>query len=214
MYKISYTPFIAESEPQDSNWNIPESSFLNPIRISDDVVSEVIKPTVKTVINSESQIKSATPESKLSWARKVTSKSNTETNKTDTTSVSTVINWNDLKQRQMMAESGGNAQAVSRAGAKGLYQIMDGTHQDYIKATGDVGDIFDAKYNEKVRDWYMNWLLNNKIIKDSSSSDIEKARNALIAYNWGINNLQQYLAGNKELPEETKKYIEKILPTT
>lgn len=214
MYKISYTPFIAKSEPQDYNWNIPESSFLNPIRISDNVVSEVIKPTVKTVIDSESQIKSATPESKLSWARKVTHKPKTETNKTDNTSVSTVINWNDLKQRQMMAESGGNAQAVSRAGAKGLYQIMDGTHQDYIKATGDVGDIFDAKYNEKVRDWYMNWLLNNKIIKDSSSSDIEKARNALIAYNWGINNLQQYLAGNKELPEETKKYIEKILPTT
>ena len=52
----------------------------------------------------------------------------------------------------MMAESSGNAKAVSRVGAKGLYQIMDATHQDYIKATGNVGDIFDPDHNTKVRD--------------------------------------------------------------
>lgn len=52
----------------------------------------------------------------------------------------------------MMAESSGNAKAISKAGAKGLYQIMDGTHKDYIKATGDNGDIFDPKYNTKIRD--------------------------------------------------------------
>jgi soluble lytic murein transglycosylase-like protein len=52
----------------------------------------------------------------------------------------------------MMAESAGNAKAVSRVGAKGLYQIMDPTHQDYIKATGDNGDLFDPEHNTRVRD--------------------------------------------------------------
>jgi hypothetical protein len=89
---------------------------------------------------------------------------------------------------------------------------MDATHQDYIKATGDNGDLFDPNHNTRVRDWYMNWLSNHKIIKNSSHSEFDKARNMLIAYNWGISNLQKYLNGEKELPEETKKYIEKILP--
>jgi hypothetical protein len=70
----------------------------------------------------------------------------------DNNSVSQEIDFEDIKRRQMMAESAGNAKAVSRVGAKGLYQIMDPTYQDYIKATGDSGDLFDPEYNTRVRD--------------------------------------------------------------
>lgn len=210
--KVHYTPYT----PQDNNlhdFEIPESAFLNPIKLSEDVVYEVIPPERDVVEKQNPVTTPASTSLNLTWARKVNGAPKVPVDaKKDENNNQSIINWDELKQKQMMAESAGNAKAVSRVGAKGLYQIMDSTHQDYIKATGDNGDLFDPEHNTRVRDWYMNWLSNHKIIKNSSNSDFDKARNMLIAYNWGIGNLQKYLNGEKELPEETRKYIEKILP--
>lgn len=52
----------------------------------------------------------------------------------------------------MLAESSGNPNAISRAGAKGLYQITDVAHSDYLRSGGEDGDLFDPEYNTKVRD--------------------------------------------------------------
>jgi hypothetical protein len=62
------------------------------------------------------------------------------------------IDSDDIKLRQQYAESAGNYKAISKAGAKGLYQIMKAAHQDYINATDKNGDLFDPVYNESVRD--------------------------------------------------------------
>lgn len=211
MIKIHYTPYIVNNDTV-KELEIPESLFLNPIKLSEDIVSEVIAPKNTLIEKSKPEVEPISPMLNLTWARKVKESPKVQIDiKKDNNSDQTV-NWDEIKQRQMMAESAGDAKAISRVGAKGLYQIMDPTHQDYIKATGDDGDLFDPEHNTRVRDWYMNWLSNHKIIKNSSNSDFEKARNMLIAYNWGISNLQKYLKGEKELPEETRKYIEKILP--
>lgn len=208
MIKIHYTPYIFDNNSQD--YEIPESSFLDPIKLSEDVVSVVITPMQTSVDKPDMTL--VNPSLNLTWARKIKESPRKKIDIKKDEDVTKSVNWDELKLRQMMAESAGNARAVSRVGAKGLYQIMDATHQDYIKATGDNGDLFDPEHNTRVRDWYMNWLSNHKIIKNYSNSDFDKAKNMLIAYNWGIGNLQKYLKGEKELPEETRKYLEKILP--
>jgi membrane-bound lytic murein transglycosylase MltF len=102
---------------------------------------------------------------------------------------------------------------------------MDPTYQDYIKATGDSGDLFDPEYNTRVRDWYMDWLGKNKIINTAGVSDFTRTARQLVAYNWGIGNLQKLLDKHRAngvdvdnsldwlegLPKETRDYVDKIL---
>lgn len=216
--KIHYTPFVS------NNIELPESMYLDPIPITRiDLPEESSYSVISPVkINTESKMsdKSASNKStlNLTWARKTkeTSKYNGTTNVPK-----------DLKYKQMMAESAGNAKATSSAGAKGLYQIMDGAHNDYMNATGDIGDLYDPVYNEKVRDWYMNWLSKNPIINTADASDFVKTARQLAAYNWGVGNLKQHLNKMRsqgidvnnsldwlqDMPDETINYVKKILLT-
>lgn len=66
------------------------------------------------------------------------------------------IDENELAKRQAWAESAGNDKARSPKGASGRYQIMPATLKEYQEKTKDIGDIYDPKYNRKVRDFEYN----------------------------------------------------------
>lgn len=94
-------------------------------------------------------------------------------------------------------ESGGNQFAISGAGAKGLFQFMDGTAGD-LGLKG--GDVFDPEKSANAAAKYLSQLLK------SSDGDLVKA---LAAYNWGIGNVQNKGLGNA--PLETQNYVPKVL---
>ena len=90
------------------------------------------------------------------------------------------------------AESAFNPKAVSRAGAKGAMQIMDGTAQE-------IGLInpFDPE---------ANILGGTKLLKKYLLK-YRSVKKTLIAYNAG----ESYLSNPKKLPEETRNYIKKVI---
>ena len=109
-------------------------------------------------------------------------------------------------------ESGGNPYAFnSRTRCYGLYQISEICLRDFnqINRTNyKPQDLFNPFINEMVASWYfkrLDQLLNFYNIPVSIVS-------ILAAYNWGIGNVVQWcINGTKfeELPEETKRYIER-----
>ena len=73
-----------------------------------------------------------------------------------------------------ITESGGNQFAISGAGAKGLFQFMDGTARD-MGLRGN--DVFDRKSQlRQPLNWYLSQLLRQ------NGGDLSKA---LASYNWG-----------------------------
>lgn len=93
-------------------------------------------------------------------------------------------------------ESGGNQFAVSGAGAKGLFQFMDGTAKD-MGLRGN--DVFDPEKSAQAAAKYLSQLLRQ------NGGNLDKA---LASYNWGIGNVQRY--GMGLMPAETRNYIPKV----
>ncbi|HDX3195504.1 TPA: transglycosylase SLT domain-containing protein [Escherichia coli] len=96
-----------------------------------------------------------------------------------------------------ITESGGNQFAVSGAGAKGLFQFMDGTARD-MGLRGN--DVFDPEKAAQAAAKYLSQLLQ------ANGGDLSKA---LASYNWGIGNVKRY--GMGLMPQETRNYIPKVL---
>ncbi len=96
-----------------------------------------------------------------------------------------------------ITESGGNQFAVSGAGAKGLFQFMDGTARD-MGLRGN--DVFDPEKAAKAAAKYLSQLLRQ------NGGDLSKA---LASYNWGIGNVKRY--GMGLMPQETRNYIPKVM---
>ncbi|ELP2471563.1 transglycosylase SLT domain-containing protein [Salmonella enterica] len=96
-----------------------------------------------------------------------------------------------------ITESGGNQFAVSGAGAKGLFQFMDGTARD-MGLRGN--DVFDPEKAAQAAAKYLSQLLL------ANGGDLSKA---LASYNWGIGNVQKH--GMALMPQETRNYIPKVL---
>jgi len=92
-------------------------------------------------------------------------------------------------------ESGGRADAISRAGAEGLMQLMPGTAQRF-----GVRDAFSAPQNIRGGVGYLDWLL------DAFGGD---AVLALAGYNAGENAVRKY-AGVPPYAE-TRAYVPKVL---
>ena len=111
-------------------------------------------------------------------------------------------------------ESGFDPKAESAAGAKGLMQLMEETaaecseKEDFGYTIPD--DLYVPEYNIRLGCYYLKYLLEN----------YGDMRLAVIAYNGGTGNLEQWLADEtltdengvlNEIPyEETKKYVEKV----
>jgi len=133
----------------------------------------------------------------------------------------------ELLLRQAMAESSLDPNAVSKAGAKGLTQIMENALTDYQDATGDMNiDLFNPEDAKKVQTWYMNNLYNADFINKPNQSDTVRMAKTLASYNWGRGNLYNLLTEQKNkgvdiysddmdwiqyLPSETNEYLNKIL---
>ena len=63
---------------------------------------------------------------------------------------------------------------------------MPSTLEEYIKETGDRGDLTDPKYNTKVRDWYFNVRLpRSKFISKGNPTDSVRIAKLLATYNSG-----------------------------
>jgi Soluble lytic murein transglycosylase and related regulatory proteins (some contain LysM/invasin domains) len=94
-------------------------------------------------------------------------------------------------------ESSGNANAVSPAGAQGLFQFMPGTARD-MGLRGN--DVFDPHKSTDAAGRYLRQLLKQ------TGQDLPSA---LAAYNWGIGNVQK--KGLSQAPKETRQYVPKVL---
>lgn len=110
-------------------------------------------------------------------------------------------------------ESGGNPNAVSPVGAKGLMQLMDPTGKEWHKKLGiaEPYNPFNAEQNRRIGTAYLEWLLGQ-----FSGND----KLALAAYNGGIgyikrklkqHNAQKYEDIESILYKETQDYVRKVL---
>lgn len=121
------------------------------------------------------------------------------------------LDWRVAKA-QMLQESRANPMAVSRVGARGLFQFMRQTWREWwdgtpgIQQEPPIGSIENPELQIQRRCNYMRWLLR----QHHGSLD-----EALAAYNWGTGNVRKAIvthgmAWRTQLPRETTDYIEKI----
>ena len=111
----------------------------------------------------------------------------------------------------IVIESGGNPLAYNKkSGAVGICQITQACLDDYNyyhQKKIKLEDLYDSKLNKQVAEWYLNKRIPTMLDYYAIEDTVE---NRLIAYDWGIGNLRKYKKGKiKELPKETKDYIEK-----
>ena len=112
------------------------------------------------------------------------------------------INMEAIKQ----IESGGDPNAVGKAGEVGLYQIMPIVRKSYNQRTGhnySRSDLFDPEINYQIADWY----LHERIPEMLRYYEIEvNVTNIIWAYNAGIARVRDGI-----MPDITERYIEKYL---
>lgn len=107
------------------------------------------------------------------------------------------------------SESHFSADAVSRAGARGLMQIMPATGSSIASRLGDdsytADKLFDPETNIRYGCWYLRYLLDN-YQEDSSA--------ALAGYNGGGAVGDRYVVSREAgIPTETQNYIQAVLST-
>nr|WP_244182271.1 lytic transglycosylase domain-containing protein [Gluconacetobacter entanii] len=100
----------------------------------------------------------------------------------------------------MHAESQGDASAVSPRGAMGLMQIMPDTWRQLRAALKLGADPYDPHDNITVGAAYLRWL-----------HDRYGDAGFLAAYNAGPGRYEQLLTAGKMLPDETRKYVAKVI---
>ncbi len=102
----------------------------------------------------------------------------------------------------LQAESGGDPAAVSSAGAMGLMQLMPGTWAE-LRVRHRLGDDpFDPRDNILAGTAYLRELLDR----------YGNTGAMLAAYNAGPARYEDYLAGTRDLPAETRAYVAALAP--
>lgn len=114
----------------------------------------------------------------------------------------------------MKAESGFREDAVSRAGAVGLMQIMPATAEFVCERRGvafEAEQLKNGEYNVKIGCWYLAYLLERFPVTET----------ALCAYNAGEGTVAAWLKDKQlskdgitlsEIPyEETREYVKKVI---
>lgn len=99
------------------------------------------------------------------------------------------------------AESAGRTRAVSSAGAMGLMQLMPGTWARQRARFNLGSDPFDPRENIMAGTSYLREMF-----------DRYGAHGFLAAYNAGPGRYEDWLAGRRSLPLETRRYVAKIAP--
>ncbi len=103
----------------------------------------------------------------------------------------------------MRVESGGDANAVSRAGAIGLMQIMPATYAELRRDLGLGPDPFAVRDNVLAGTAYLRRMY-----------DRYGSPGFLAAYNAGPGRWEAYLSGVRPLPAETIRYVERLAAIT
>jgi len=113
----------------------------------------------------------------------------------------------DVLAIMMLVESSGNPEARSPSGAVGLMQIMPKTGESIAKerniADFTIDKLQDPATNIDFGAWYLARQVDT-FGKDKTPT--EKIELAAAAYNGGTKSVQQYLAGEKPLADETTRY--------
>lgn len=102
----------------------------------------------------------------------------------------------------MRAESGGRSRAVSPVGAMGLMQIMPRTWSMLAARYGLGSDPFDARANIHGGAAYLRLMWDR----------YGDSRLMLAAYNAGPGRVDEYRAGLRHLPAETRSYVARLAP--
>ena len=133
-------------------------------------------------------------------------------------------------QRQIMAESSGNPNAVANAGARGLLQIMPKTQKD-LEDRGFIPrglDPFNPEHSRQMRDAKINALSELSWIKNPPQKipNVNRLARIYASYNAGEGTIKKALERAKAdgvdiygdprawfdyIPEETRGYLNKIL---
>lgn len=122
-------------------------------------------------------------------------------------SINTNQNMDDLLHGIMMTESGGNPFAYNAmSGAAGAYQLVPGTARDMgLRVDSQVDERLDPGKARAAAAIYMSQLLKRY------DGNVD---NALRAYNWGMGNVDKWIANGsnpEDLPKETRDYTGKVL---
>ncbi len=104
----------------------------------------------------------------------------------------------------MRVESGGNARAVSRAGAMGLMQIMPATWAGLRARYGLGTDPFDVRDNIMAGAAYLSEMHDR----------YGNASAMLAAYNAGPGRYDDFVSRGRPLPPETVGYLDQLAPIT
>jgi D-alanyl-D-alanine carboxypeptidase len=104
-----------------------------------------------------------------------------------------------LIREVMRQESGGREEAVSRAGAIGLMQLMPDTYDELRQRHKLGGDPFNPRNNILAGVAYLREMSDRFGVADS-----------LAAYNAGPGRLESHLSADVPLPVETIKYVASI----
>ncbi|EPF20111.1 Membrane-bound lytic murein transglycosylase D precursor [Cedecea davisae] len=112
----------------------------------------------------------------------------------------------DLLNGIMMTESGGNPLAYNaKSGAAGAYQFLPGTARDVgLRVDSQVDERLDPEKARAAASIYMSQLLKRY------DGNVD---NALRAYNWGMGNVDKWIANGSDpaaLPKETREYTGKV----
>ena len=86
--------------------------------------------------------------------------------------------------------------------AKGLYQLTPICLKDLLSRWGLLIDPFDPIQATEGAATYISWLMRQFP---------EDLTLVLAAWNWGIGNVRKWLKGEKELPEETRNFVHRVL---
>ncbi|EHA0316101.1 lytic transglycosylase domain-containing protein [Salmonella enterica subsp. enterica serovar Pomona] len=111
----------------------------------------------------------------------------------------------DLLHGIMMTESGGNPLAYNVSGATGAFQFMPGTARDLgLRVDSQIDERLDPSKSRAAASVYMRQLLKRY------DGNVD---NALRAYNWGMGNVDKWIANGSDisqLPKETREYTGKV----
>lgn len=111
----------------------------------------------------------------------------------------------DLLHGIMMTESGGDPLAYNVSGATGAFQFMPETARDLgLRVDSQVDERLDPSKSRAAASVYMRQLLKRY------DGNVD---NALRAYNWGMGNVDKWIANGSDisqLPKETREYTGKV----
>jgi soluble lytic murein transglycosylase-like protein len=117
------------------------------------------------------------------------------------------IDWRMLAA-QAYIESGFDSLALSDAGAMGLMQVLPNTWREWAQPV-EVSDPFDAYSNVLVAAVYLDHLRGRLALQGYPDTEW-----MLVAYNWGPDNLNDFLAGGgtwDTLPQARRQYATEVL---